>query len=120
MSFADPLVITINAVAKSLPRITPTVHGGSEYFLREATEDFRVKIRHSTYTATDGTLTDRHNIEFTNTVYATLTERPKVRKAYSVYENGRSDTAAAVLQDFVGFVGFNTSANIQKLLNYES
>lgn len=119
MSFADPLTITINSVAKSLARINQDQYG-SEYFLRESTQEFRLKIRNSSYTSKTGVLTDRHNMEFTNTVYATLTTPTIERKTYSVFEHGRGDTDAAVLQDFNGFIAFNTSANIQKLLNYES
>lgn len=117
--FADPITITVNAVAKALVRINQDAYG-SEYFLREATQEWRLKIRNTTYTNSAKVLTDRHNFEFTNTVYATPTAPSIVRKIYSVFENSRSDTAADPLQAFVGFVGFMTSANIQKALNYES
>lgn len=119
MSFADPLVVTVNSVAKSLARINQDQYG-SEYFLREAAQEFRLKIRNSSYTDTNKVLTDRHNMEFTNTVYSTLTTPKLVRKTYSVFEHARNDTDAAVLQGFNGFIAFNTSAAIQKLLNYES
>jgi hypothetical protein len=119
MSFSDPITITINAVAKTLAKINQDTYG-SEYFLRESLQEFRVKIRNTSYTNPAKQVVDRHNIEFTNVVYATTTAPALTRKAYTVYENVRSDTDASVLQDFVGFVAFNTSANIQKLLNYES
>jgi hypothetical protein len=117
--FADPITITVNSVAKALVRINQDSYG-SEYFLRESTQDWRLKIRNTSYSNSAGQLVDRHNFEFVNTVYATLTEASKQRKIYSVFENNRSDTGAEPLQDFVGFVGFMTSANIQKALNYES
>ena len=117
--FADPLVVTVNAVAKSLNRINQDSYG-SEYFLREALQEWRLKIRHTTYKNAAGVLTDRHNFEFVNTVYATTTAAAIVRKIYSVFENSRSDTGADPLQAFNGFVGFMTSGNIQKALNYES
>lgn len=119
MSFSDPLVVTINSVAKAMAKINQDAYG-SEYFLREANQEFRVKIRNTTYVNAAKQQVDRHNIEFTNVVYATPTSPALTRKAYTVYENVRSDTDAAVLQDFVGFIGVNTSAAIQKLLNYES
>lgn len=120
MSFADPLVITVNAVAKNLARINSGDSYANEYFLREALQEYRVKIRHSSYTNAAKVLTDRHNMEFTNTVYATPTAAELVRKSYVVYEHARADTDAAVLQDANGFIAFNTSGNIQKLLNQES
>lgn len=120
MSFADPLVVTVNSVAKNLARINSGDPYANEYFLREALQEYRVKIRHSSYTNAAKVLTDRHNIEFVNTVYATPTTAELVRKSYVVYEHGRADTDAAVLQDANGFIALNSSATIQKLLNQES
>jgi len=117
--FADPITITVNSVAKALVRINQDTYG-SEYFLREATQEWRLKIRNTSYTNASKQLVDRHNFEFVNTVYATSTVPSLVRKIYSVFENVRSDTAADPLNAFVGFVGFMTSGNIQKALNYES
>lgn len=121
MAFADPLVVTINAVAKSLPRVKFDNYS-SEYFLREATQDFRMKVRNTSYPnqGKPGVTTDRHNLEFTQTIYATLTAAQVVRKSYFTFENDRSDTDAGNLQQLVGFVGVLTSANLQKCLNYES
>nr|UHM27620.1 MAG: hypothetical protein FLV2_gp2 [Fushun levivirus 2] len=117
--FADPSTVTINGVAKALVRINQDSYG-SEYFLREATQEFRMKIRNTSYTNAAGQTIDRHNIEFTQTIYATLTAAAIVRKSYIVIENIRSDTDAGLLQTLNGFVAFITSGNIQKLLNYES
>lgn len=117
--FADPITITVNAVAKSLVKINQDSYG-SEYFLRETTQEFRLKIRNTTFTPKGGRVTDRHNVEFTNVVYGTETVPQKVRKAYSVFEHERSDTDVLVAKDFVGHIGFLTEANIGKLLNYES
>ncbi len=117
--FADPITITVNSVAKALVRINQDAYG-SEYFLRESAQEWRLKIRNTSYKNAAGQLVDRHNFEFVNTVYATATVPAIPRKIYSVFENLRSDTAADPLQAFVGFVGFMTSANLQKALNYES
>jgi len=117
--FADPITITVNAVAKALVRINQDTYG-SEYFLREATQEWRLKIRNTSYNNSAGQLVDRHNFEFTNTVYATGTALAIPRKIYAVAENLRSDTTTDPLNAFVGFVGFLTSANITKALNYES
>jgi hypothetical protein len=119
MAYADPLVVTINSVAKSLPRIKFDNYG-SEYFLRETLQEFRMKIRNTNYTDAKGRSIDRHNLEFTQTIYATSTAAAIDRKIYATFENIRSDTDAGLLQSLVGFVGVLTSANLQKSLNYES
>lgn len=76
MSIANPLVVTINAVEKSLAKINQDNYG-SEYYLREATQDFRVKIRHQKENqAKNGNLFDRHNVELTQTIFATEAGTP--------------------------------------------
>lgn len=119
MAFADPLVVTINAVAKSLPRVEFDKRT-SVYFLREATQEFTVRVRNTSFVDTNGITIDRHNIEFVQTIYATVTTAAITRKIYSTFDNFRSDTDAGLLQSLVGFVGLLTSANIQKMLNGES
>lgn len=117
--FSDPITVTVNSVAKQLVRINQDAYG-SEYFLREALTEWRLKIRNTSYTDKAGVLVDRHNFEFVQTIYATSTSPSIVRKIYSVFEAHRSDTDAGVLQAFNAFVAFMTSTNIQKALNYES
>ncbi len=121
MAFADTITITINSVAKVLVRINQSDYS-SEYFLRSTTDEFRLKLRNSSYTnKTTGRLVDRHNVELTQTVYpvspATI---PTTRKAYTVLENERPDGMTEPLNFDLGFAAFFTSANITKLINYES
>jgi len=47
MAFANPLVINYGAGTKSLPKVNQDNYG-SEYYLREATQEFTAKIRHAT------------------------------------------------------------------------
>lgn len=117
--FADPQTITVNSVAKAMNRINQDAYG-SEYLLREATQEWRLKIRNTSYTPKGGVLTDRHNFEFTQTIYATSTAAQIIRKIYTVMEHSRSDTVTDPLNTFLGFVAFQTSTNITKALNYES
>lgn len=119
--FADTITFTINSVAKVLNRINQDAYS-SEYFLRSADEEFRAKIRHTNYTnKTTGALTDRHNVELVHTVYPVAPETvDTVRKAYVVFENERADGVTDPLNFNLGFVGFLISANVTKLLNYES
>lgn len=121
MAFADTITITINSVAKVLNRINQDQYS-SEYFLRGTLDEFRLKVRNTSYVnKATGRTVDRHNVELTQTVYpvapATI---PTTRKAYSVLENERSDGITEPLNFDLGFVGFFSSANVTKLLNYES
>nr|UJQ85481.1 MAG: putative coat protein [Leviviridae sp.] len=106
MSFANPLVISVNAVNKTLQKINQDAFG-SEYYLREATQEFRVKIRHSNEKATTGTgLVHRSNIEITQTVFAVAPATvDNVRQVYLVLRNGKTDDAIAV-----GYLGSALSA----------
>lgn len=84
MSFGATLTLTVNSVAKVLNRINQDNYG-SEYYLRSATDEYRVKIRHSKEApAADGSRFDRHNIEVTQTVFATGSTPEIVRQFYLV------------------------------------
>lgn len=118
--FADTITFTINSVAKVLNRINQDKYS-SEYFLRTATDEFRAKIRNSTYVGTNGKTVDRHNVELQQTVYpVSPATQTTVRKSYVVLENERNDGITEPLNFDLGFVGFLTSPNITKLINYES
>lgn len=99
MAIANPLVITLGGsggTAKSLAKINQDSYG-SEYYLRETTQDFRVKIRHSRESANkNGVVFERHNLEMTHTVFGTAPDPDTVRQVYIVLRNTKSDTAQAV------------------------
>jgi hypothetical protein len=124
MSFADPAVVTINAVAKNLVRINQDGYS-SEYLLREALGEFRLKIRNtSRFDKKLGVQMDRHNVELTHTIFpvapATLAT---TRKTYAVVENQVGDTLADPVLEAIGTLSFLTAAsgaNITKMLNSES
>lgn len=119
--FSDTLVVTINAVAKNLVRINQDRYS-SEYFLREATGEFSMKIRNSTYIEKSRKVSvDRHNIELIHTVYPVAPNLINtVRKAYVVFENDRGDTIVDPVKLTVGLLAFNTEANLTKMANRES
>lgn len=120
MAFSDTITFTINSVAKVLNRINQDGYS-SEYFLRSATDEFRCKIRQSSYAGSNGKTVDRHNVELVHTVYPVSPATVGVvRKAYSVFENERPDGTTEPLNFDLGFVAFFTSANLTKLINYES
>ena len=121
MAFADTITVTINSVAKTLARINQDSYS-SEYFLRSTTDEFRLKIRNSSYVnKASGRTVDRHNVELQQVVYPVLPSTiSTTRKAYCVLENERVDTLADPLNFDLGFVAFFTSPTITKLINYES
>lgn len=89
MSIANPLVITYNAVAKNLPRINQDNYG-SEYYLEEATQSFRVKIRHSKDSVPKGSVPiDRHNVELVHTVYGVPGDADSVRSCSVTIRNDK-------------------------------
>jgi len=122
--FADPQTLTVNAVAKNLVRINQDTYS-SEYLLRSTTNEFRLKIRNSSYRdKARNVMIDRHNVEFTETVFpvapATLST---VRKTYVVIENQQGDTLADPTYDAAAlfvWLTASTNANITKLMNFES
>lgn len=119
--FADTLTITVNAVAKALIRINQDGYS-SEYFLREATQEFSLRIRNTDYTdKTRGVKVSRHNVEFIQTVYPVAPAiSSTVRKAYYVFENDLGDTVVDPVKTALGLAGFLTEANLTKMANKES
>lgn len=106
MAFANPLVITVNGVNKTLIKINQDGYA-SAYYLREATQSYRVKIRNSKESGKVGSgLVERHNVEITHTIFSTDPSVPdNVRQAYIVLRNGANDDAAGV-----GYIGAALSA----------
>ena len=120
--FTDTITITINAVAKILNRVNQDGYG-SEYFLRETTGSYRLKLRNSSYTdkTRGGIKVDRHNIEFVQTIFAVAPATSNtIRKYYSVLENDQTDDVASDAKFAAGASAFQTEANFTKLLNWES
>lgn len=122
VSFSDPITITINAVAKVLPRIADDGYT-SEYYLRGTLDDFRLKIRHSSFVdkARGNRKVDRHNVELTHTVFPVAPGTiATVRKMYTVLENDSVDGLTDPLNFALGLAAFHTSPTITKLINWES
>lgn len=120
--FADTLTITINAVAKVLTRINQDSYS-SEYFLRETTGEFRLRIRNTSYVDKNrgGKKIDRHNFELTQTIYAVAPAvYNTVHKVYTVFENEQGVAIVDSAKFTAGGVAFLTEANITKMLNLES
>lgn len=119
--FSDTITITINAVPKILNRINQDGYS-SEYFLREATGDFRLKIRNTSYTDKQrGVSVDRHNCELVQNIFPASVDLPNtVLKSYFVFEIDANYGVDTAVDTFVGHVAFLTDANMTKMGNWES
>jgi len=124
MAFPDTVTITVNAVAKVLTRVNSGQDYASEYRLRGTLDEYKLRIRHSTYNdkaIRPGLVINRHNVEFTHTVFPVApSTTPTIRKTYVVAEESSNDDVNAVQKFDEGFMAFFSAANITKLLNYES
>lgn len=120
MTIANPLVITYNAVAKNLPRINQDAYG-SEYLLREALQEFRVKIRHTKENPSkDGVQYERHNVELTHTLYATATDPAVVTQEYVVIRNVLAEDATSLGYLNGAFTGLLTSGFVSDLRGWQN
>jgi len=122
MSFGSTLTVTVNAVAKVLNKINQDGYG-AEYLLRGATEEYRARVRHSIEQAKGGKpVFERHNIELTQTIFATDTAPEIIRDYYIVARVRASDAMSAGNGYlFAGFVDLLDSTTIQgDLLSWQS
>nr|UJQ85185.1 MAG: hypothetical protein 2 [Leviviridae sp.] len=118
--FADPLALTINGTAKSLPKINQDGYG-SEYFLKEADRNTRVRIRHTKGRPNSlGVSVDRHSVRIDEEIFATATAAAFKRTATIAIENISSDSAASVDDGALALFTFLSAANIAKLVGFES
>jgi hypothetical protein len=119
MAIANPLVLNFDGGTKSLLRINQDSYG-SEYYLRETTQDFRVKIRHSRETAgKNGVVIERHNVELTQTIFATVAGTPdEVIQTYAVLRNAKTTTSANLAKLGDAMSDFLDNTHYQDLANW--
>jgi imidazole glycerol phosphate synthase subunit HisF len=112
----DTLTVTLPVGgAKVLNKINQDGYT-SEYFLKGTLSEYRAKVRHSTATS-GGVTRERHNVEFTEKVYATATVAEYVRKVYLVFENVPNDVDD---DNVLGFVALFDAAFVEDLVGWES
>lgn len=93
----------------------------AEYLYRTSTYEVRMKVRHTKESVKGEALPlDRHNVEVTQTVFATLTEPEYVRQFYIVFRATPSDTEAEVVDVAEGLTEWLSAANLGALLGWES
>lgn len=94
----------------------------SEYLFRDATSQYRVKVRH---TKTNPTPTrpasyDRHNFEAVQTVFAAGDVAEYERKFYFVIEHKPGDTSVALADAVADLAIASSNALLVSLLGWES
>lgn len=116
MSLTNPMVIAINGTNYNLARIRQSDYL-SEYFYRGTVFELTLIVRHSKEKRNaDGVVFDRHNIELTQTVFATSTTPKIVRQAYSVFRNDELDDATNASYLYQGLIDVSTDANLGDLI----
>jgi hypothetical protein len=89
MSITNPITVTVNAIAKVLPRINQDNYG-STYRLKEADTEYELVIRHSYEGKPGPSQYERHNVDFKMTKFVGDTRTPVVYQSYTVMRNPRS------------------------------
>lgn len=91
----------------------------SEYLYRSSTEQWRMRIRHTTVRK-GSTSRDRHNVELVQTVFATPTAAEIVRTAYFVFEQAQNDVSIDVPETLFEYAIATSSAFLTSLAKWES
>lgn len=95
----------------------------AEYLGREATGlyEVRLRVRHTKETAKAGSLAlDRHNVELTQTVFATVDAPEYVRQFYFVMRAAPSDTEALVIDLAEAVVFLSDATFLGKIVGWQS
>lgn len=95
MTISSPITITVNAIAKVLPRINQD-NFGSVYRLKEADTEYELAIRHSYEGKVGPAQYERHNVDFRMTKFVGTDRTPVVYQTYTVMRNPRSQDPADV------------------------
>lgn len=109
MTISSPITITVNAVAKVLPRINQD-NFGSTYRLKEANDEWELNIRH-TYEGKPGPAQiERHNADFKHTNFVGTDRIPVVTQTYFVMRNPRNQSGVDSAQITSGLLTWGSSA----------
>lgn len=93
----------------------------SEYLYKDATEQYVVRIRHNRTKATAARPSyDRHNVEVTQTVFATAEVAEYTRKVYIVMEQLPSDVDIKNADALADWAIATANSNLVSLMGWES
>lgn len=118
--FGNTLVLPLSTGNVTLVKINQDGYA-SEYLVKEALRQIRVRIRHSKTKATaDRVSYDRHNVEIVETVFATSTVPEFERKDYVVIERLPSDANVVNTDGMADWLISSVNANALSLIAWES
>jgi hypothetical protein len=93
----------------------------SEYLFRDATSQYRLRIRHTQTNATSvRPVYDRHNLEVVQTVFAAGDVPEFERKFYFVHEHKPGDTSVALADAVADKVIASANALLVGMIGWES
>jgi len=117
--FPDPQTVTVNAVAKVMPRINQD-NNASTYRLRSTTDEYILTIKHSNGKIVGGQPGEGHLAKIDYTVFATATSPELHLACWAVLQNPDGIDLVLARNVMLGLTGYLTSGTIDKLLNGES
>jgi hypothetical protein len=118
--FANTLVLPLSTGNVTLVKINQDSYS-SVYRFNDATNEYRVTIRHSKTGGKSGAVAyDRHNVEVIRTIYATSTVPEYYQKFYFVVEQLPSDTSVVLADGVADWSIVTSNTNLISLLNWES
>lgn len=119
----DTLTFTLGGsggTAKTLSKINQDKYS-SEYLLRSSTDEIRARVRHSKETVKrDSPEMERHNVELTQTVFASGDMPAKIRQCYIVVRTQVGDDLGLNVDVAQAVTYFLTEANLLKVVGWES
>lgn len=118
---ADPQSATFTLGAKTLVRINQDQYS-SEYYFRETLAEYRLRIRHSRTapSAKNPLGLDRHNVEFTETIFAAGDVPEFSRKSYVVLEAPAPKMNNVLYLSAANWLSANSYANAAALNGWQS
>lgn len=115
----DPQTLTVNAVAKVMPRINQD-NNSSTYRLRSTLDEYVLTIKHSDGKISGGGLGEGHVIKVQHTVFATATVPESTMYTWLTIQNGDGFDLTLARNIVLALAAYATSATIDKLLQGES
>jgi hypothetical protein len=116
---ADPQTLTVNSVAKVMPRVNQD-NNGSKYRLRSTTDEYVLEIKHSDGKIAKGQLGEGHVVKVTYTLFATSSTPEYVTTMWTSFQNPDGLDLTTVKNILLALAAYLTGANIDKFLNGES
>jgi hypothetical protein len=118
-NFAATQAVTFAGGSKTLVKINQDTYS-SEYYLRDATDEYRMKIRH-TKSIQNGVPTDRHNVEVSQLTFGVPGTSPDVlQKAYFVFEAPPKSIAVTPMSGLAAWAVATSNEALTNLMGWQS